>query len=237
MYTVIVADDEALEREYLKQILEETGEYCVVAVAATGEELVEAARVHRPQILLLDINMPGINGLEAARTLRGELPESVILLNSAYAEFDFAIQAVNLRLDAYLLKPSSRATILETLSKCLRERAPKTSNQENVRSACTELIISYIDQHYAEELPLSKLAAMAFFSPSHLSRIFNRECGMSINSYINQQRVAAAERLLKTTALPVREIALCCGFQNISHFNRVFHQMTGHIPTQVRKEN
>lgn len=236
-YTVMLADDEALELTYLTRMLEESGCYSVLAAVATGHDLLEAAKCQRPQIIIIDISMPGISGLEAAMHLRKELPDSIIILNTAYAEFDFAVQAVNHHLDAYLLKPSSRETILSTLEKCLESRGltdPKSAPASV--SACTQVVSRYIDQHYREDLSLSSLASLVFFSPSHLSRTFNKDCGMTINAYINRQRVAEAVRMLKSTGLSVQEIALHCGFSNVSHFNRVFKEVSGRSPMQLRKE-
>lgn len=234
----MIADDEALERTYLTRALEESGRYNVLAAVATGQELLEAAQNRRPQIMLIDISMPGISGLEVAVQLRKELPQSVIILNTAYAEFDFALQAVNHHLDAYLLKPSSRETILSTLEKCLEARglAEFAAAASVSVSACTQVVSVYIDQHYREDLSLKELAALVYFSPSHLSRTFNKECGMTINAYINRQRVAEAVRTLKTTGLSVQEIAQRCGFSNVSHFNRVFKEVTGRSPMQLRRE-
>lgn len=234
----MLADDEALELTYLTRTLEESGRYSVLAAVATGQELLKAARSRHPQIILVDISMPGVSGLEVAVQLRSELPESVIILNTAYAEFDFAVQAVNHHLDAYLLKPSNRETILSTLEKCLEARGmtePDAAVPAGL-SACTKVVSGYIDQHFREDLSLNGLAALVFFSPSHLSRTFNKECGMTINAYINRQRVAEAVRLLKSTAFSVQEIAQRCGFSNISHFNRVFKEVSGRSPMQLRRE-
>lgn len=121
MMNVLLADDERLERTFLRRILDQHSEsYRVVAEAANGRQAVDLAVLQKPDIAILDINMPEVNGLEAGRRLKSMNPDIIVVLNSAYAEFQFAQKALEYRLDAYLVKPSTEHDIMATLESLAR---------------------------------------------------------------------------------------------------------------------
>ena len=119
MYKILIAEDEAIERNYLTQFIEGTGDYSVVASVEDGLSAVELTLLHRPDLALLDIRMPLLDGLQAAEKIKHHLPQTFVILNSAYAEFEFAQKAIRCGVDAYLVKPSSNHEILSVLRACL----------------------------------------------------------------------------------------------------------------------
>lgn len=123
MLTVLLVDDEPIERKYLRRLFErQAGQYRVVGEAGDGEEAVRLALALEPDILIMDISLPLCDGLNASRRIRAALPRTVILLNTAYAEFEFARKAVSYDLDAYLLKPTGEKEILDTVAECVQRR-------------------------------------------------------------------------------------------------------------------
>lgn len=235
MLTVLIADDEELEREYLNRILTKQPEkFYVTGMAENGEEAVELALKKRPDIVILDIYMPVKNGLEAAAFLKQRFPDMIIILNTAYAEFEFARKAVEYHLDGYLLKPSPEKTIIETILNCAKEEPQKPFLRK--QKQYIQDIEAYIDVHYKEEITLKELAKVAHFSPTYLSKIFHEETGCTIRTFINQKRIANAKKMILNTDLSMQEIAAQSGFGNISHFNRVFRKLTGKSPMELKKE-
>lgn len=127
MITVMIADDEPIEREYLAFLFQQVPDtYQVIAQSANSLEVIELAAKLRPDVLILDINMPILNGLEAARQIRLRIPDQIIILNSAYADFEYARSAIDCGVDAYLLKPASRETVFSTVSTCIGKRYAKS---------------------------------------------------------------------------------------------------------------
>jgi len=130
MLKALLADDERLERTFLRKILEQHAEsYTVVAEAANGLQAVELALRYKPDIAILDINMPELNGLEAGQRLKSILPGIIVVLNSAYAEFQFAQKALEYKLDAYLVKPSNEHDILATLRSITNQNSKQHTSQ------------------------------------------------------------------------------------------------------------
>ncbi len=127
MLRVILADDEQYEREYLERIIQESypGLLEIVDTAVDGVDLMEKLERCKPHIVLLDIKMPRMNGLEAADQIRKKYPDIQMVVISAYSDFSFAKQALKLGVTDYLLKPYLDSELRETLDKVIsrsRER-------------------------------------------------------------------------------------------------------------------
>jgi AmiR/NasT family two-component response regulator len=102
----LVCDDEAVTSARLAQHLEELG-YEVAARPANGVDAVQAAQLHQPDVILMDIKMPGMDGLEAACLIRQAQPAATIVLITAYVTDGFIDQAVQAGVEGYLIKPVS----------------------------------------------------------------------------------------------------------------------------------
>lgn len=96
-------------------------------------------------------------------------------------------------------------------------------------------VVDYINRHYAEPLRLDQLADRFYVSPFHLSRMFKETTGFTFIEYLNHVRVKEAQGLLRRSKDRVLTIAGRVGFDSISHFGRVFKQLTGITPLQYRK--
>lgn len=248
MIHVLVADDELIERRYLSALFaRHSDRFQIVGEARNGREVVELAAKVKPDVIIMDINMPGIDGLHSARQIKKQFPDIIILLNTAYAEFEFARKALEYQLDAYLLKPASEETILATIQDCIRKRrlhigipsAHAAAVVENGVYAAKDpvmQVVAYIDVNSHCALSLEELAAVAHFTPTYLSRIFHERMGLTVTAYITKRRIENAKYLLVHSVLDSREIAQQCGFASVSHFNRVFKQQTGLAPLEFRHQ-
>ncbi len=107
---VIVADDHGVVREGLRTLLTQAG-LEVVALASSGEEAVQLALAHRPQVLLLDIRMPDLDGLQVLRTLRDQAPEVAVVLLTTYDNPTYLSQALRLEVAGFLTKDADPGLI------------------------------------------------------------------------------------------------------------------------------
>ncbi len=121
MIRLIIADDEEYERTFLSRVIEEhyTGVIDIVYAARDGAELVEKAAELHPDLILMDIRMPRMDGLEAAAQLRQILPRAQIVIVSAYGQFSYAKRAIQLGVRDFLVKPYLNEELIDTLSKIL----------------------------------------------------------------------------------------------------------------------
>src|SRR5215211_7729840 len=102
--TVLLADDHHLFREGLRQLLENTGEITVVGEASNGEEAIRLARALDPRVILMDINMPVVDGIRATEAVTRFCPRTSVIVLTMFWEDDYAIQAVRAGAKGYLLK-------------------------------------------------------------------------------------------------------------------------------------
>ncbi|MBB6734399.1 response regulator [Cohnella zeiphila] len=121
MFKVLIADDEYDIRQGLKQIIDwyEEG-FVIVGVAEDGEEALELYERERPNLLITDIRMPGLNGLELARCVKEREPDAFIIILSGYDDFAYAKQAIQYGISSYLLKPVDEDELRGVLSKVKR---------------------------------------------------------------------------------------------------------------------
>jgi len=112
---IVVADDHAVVREGIRRVLDDEPDFVVVGEASTGEEVLAAIETARPDVVLLDLGMPGPGGLEVIRRLRGAGPPGPrILVLSMYDEAEYVLRSVEAGVDGYLLKDEAEPTMLRT---------------------------------------------------------------------------------------------------------------------------
>ena len=118
MYRILLADDEGIVIDSLKFIIgKEFGQECLVEFAKTGRGVIELAEQFRPDIAIMDIQMPGINGIEAMKEIREDNKNVVFIIMSAYDKFDYAKEAIKVGgVLEYITKPMDRRKIVSILS-------------------------------------------------------------------------------------------------------------------------
>ena len=112
---VLLADDHAVFREGVRLLLETRGEFEVVEEAATGQEAVDLARALRPDVILMDIGMPGMNGLEATRRIRADRPESRVLILTMHGTDDYFFSALEAGASGYVLKEAASNDLVNAI--------------------------------------------------------------------------------------------------------------------------
>lgn len=133
MYKIMLADDEGIVLDALSYIIKKSfGGECQICTAKTGRAAIELADEFQPDIVFMDIRMPGINGIEAIRELRQTHRSTVFIVVSAYDDFDYAKESIDLGVMAFLTKPLRRTVATEVLQKAMNQvdaaRKKRTSN-------------------------------------------------------------------------------------------------------------
>jgi len=163
MYKILIADDESIVINALKFIIEKQfpGE-CLIESANTGRKVIEQAEYFRPDIIFMDIQMPGINGIEAMREIRKNNEGIIFIVVSAYLKFDYAKDAIDIGVLDYINKPIDKDVIVNILSKAMRKvdatrqkRSEELSNREKLEIVTPIIengfIYSLIYQNHREE--------------------------------------------------------------------------------------
>jgi two-component system response regulator NreC len=113
--TVLIADDHPLIRSGLRSVLERNGEFRVIAEAANGSEAIELAMLHRPDAVLLDVAMPRLTGLDAAKYIHEKLPRARIVIISMHADEGYVLRALSAGATGYLLKASQDTEVIAAI--------------------------------------------------------------------------------------------------------------------------
>ncbi len=155
MYDLMIADDEQLERAALRQIVDKNmPELRVVGEARNGDEAVELAREFLPDIILMDIKMPGRTGLEAAREILQLNPETKTIILTAFDYFEYAQTALHIGTHDYLLKPVRPKELLKVLKNCVDDLDKKSRLMEEAQKYKSQLanLWPYIEASFVYDL-------------------------------------------------------------------------------------
>ena len=240
MYSIMIVEDEYLVRQGIASLVnyEQFGMQ-VISQAENGIEAWQKFQENPADILLTDINMPQMNGLELAKLVRDQAPKCHIVFLTGYDDFDYARTAIKLGADDYLLKPFSKDDVEEMLAKVqtkLDKERKKAQIQNLVDQGQHSELEEAIHERLADsELSLKNLAFQLGFSPSYLSVLIKKELGLPFQDYLIQERMKKAKLLLLTTDLKIYEIAEQVGFEDMNYFSQRFKQVVGLTPRQFKK--
>lgn len=245
MYKVVVVEDEKLVRQGIVLGTNWSKADCmVVGEAANGEEGVEAIRKYRPDIVVTDICMPDMTGIEMLEKLRGENICPIAIILTAYDEFSYAQQAIKLGVADYLLKPFGEGELENVIEGILKknkkqetqeEREPELVLAKGDKSKYIMDAIAYIDANYANpDISINAAAQSMGISAGHLSHLFRKETDFTFLSYLTQCRMRAAKKLLKDHRYKVYEVAEQVGYHDITYFSVTFKRFVGVSPSEYQ---
>ncbi len=212
-----------------------------IYTACNGQEAIDIIVRSRPEVMLLDVQMPGKDGLEVmkeAKTL-DILPITIIL--SGYDEFKYAQAALKYGAKEYMLKPCRSTEILkmvnEAIGDILGEESKEGEGNEVTENYLVNRAVEYINEHYNENLTLAGVANKVEISASYLSSLFSGNMNCCFVDYLNGIRIEHACFYLRQNRMKIYEIAFKVGFHDEKYFSKVFKKVKGVSPAQFKKED
>ncbi len=255
MYRILIADDEPIERSVIsKKIQSFFPNQFEIVLAENGREAVQLFREKKCQIALLDIEMPGMNGLDAAASIRAEDDYACMIFLTAFDEFDYAKKAITLRVLDYLLKPGDDMELITALEEAIRvvdKRKIQTTEasgeisddtQESDMSgsvrvkAVAERILSYIDANYAEDISMQDAAKAMGYADAYFCKIFKESFDKSFMVYLADYRIEKAKELLEDMTVNIKDVGSSVGYRDSNYFTKVFKRIVGVTPTEYRTQ-
>jgi two-component system response regulator YesN len=242
---VLVADDEERIREgMIRQIGSMDLELEVAGSASDGQEALALVGKLVPDIVVMDINMPFMDGLECIARIRAMDPFCSIIIVSGYDRFEYAKRALELGVDRYLLKPVDDGEFEEAFRHAARKHAERLrgfSAEKSIaeRGNNPEAIVSYIKEHFAENgLSSESLEAAFSMSRSALFKAVKGATGLGVSDYISALRIECARALLlDQRRLSIKEICGAVGYEDQHCFSKAFKRHTGLSPLAYRTEH
>jgi YesN/AraC family two-component response regulator len=243
--TFVVAEDEERMRNYLaRKTVELDPVFECAGTAADGEEAVELVAAHLPDLLITDIKMPVLGGLELVELIRHINPELRILIVSGYSEFEYARRAIELGVDDYILKPIDIERLREILLR-IRIRLEASASVVDVEFGLdrigareTELAKSvevYLQENYRRPYSLERLASTFGCKPAYLLRLYRKITGRTPTQDLIRLRVEKAKRLLVGHPhIEIKQVAAAVGYEDPLYFSRLFKKETGLNPSAFK---
>ncbi len=255
MLRVLVIEDEDIIRKGFIHTIDWMAMDClVVDEACNGEEGLEKIKQHKPDIVITDIIMPKMNGIEMIEQATKLYDFRSIILTS-YSEFEYAQKAIKLKVYEYLLKPVDEEKLFEVIQKLKKEIQEKRTYNEIIERTKDKNDIDLIDldiyiqsdmkynnyvieainqikESYNRKISIECIAETLGVSASYLSRKFKDETSQTFLEVLNKYRIQKAIELLHTGSYRVYEISDLTGFSEYKHFCGVFKKYTQTSPTE-----
>ena len=235
---VVLVDDEIMIREGFKRLFDWASHDCeVVGEAADGMEALAQIDHLQPDIVIMDINIPIINGLKVIQTSRMRYPDMAFIIVSGYDDFSYCREALRMRITDYILKPVNYeefGSCIDRLKIALYEKR-KTEEQDAQEERTITGIIRYMQEHLDKEISLNILADEFHLSSQYISQLFKSEIGVNFLAYLTSIRMERAKKLLLATSLSIGEISEKCGYADYRVFTKAFKKEEGSTPSQYRR--
>lgn len=236
---VLLVDDEIMIREGFKRLFDWEAHECeVVGEAADGMEALARMDALKPDIVIMDINIPSMNGLKVIQLGRIKHPEMAFVIVSGYDDFSYCREALRLQITDYILKPVNYeefGACIDNLKISLFERRITKEPEEQEERTIT-LLTRYLQEHMAEELSLSVLAEQFYLNPQYISQLFKNEIGVGFLTYLTNIRMEKAKKLLLSKSYSIAEVAEQSGYGDYRVFTKVFKKTEGITPSQYRRD-
>lgn len=228
MVRIIIVEDEVRIRQGLGNLIEKIHPDCrVVAEAENGYEGLKLIRDLMPDIVMTDIRMPKMNGLEMVEKLREFHIDCRVVIISGYADFEYARKGISLGVKEYLLKPVTIAGVRELLERLAKPEETAGAAQEGEYSQVVHDMVKTIETSYAQRLGLDIFAEKYRLTPEYISNLFTKETGVTFSNYVKKVRIEHAKELLLSTNMKIYEVACSVGYPDQKYFSKVFKEYTG----------
>ncbi|MFB9275361.1 response regulator transcription factor [Cohnella cellulosilytica] len=238
MIKAIFADDEILTLEMLELVIDWRKLGIEIAgKAANGLDAMELIERENPDLVLTDILMPHMDGIELIRRLSRSHPHIKVIILSAYGEFQYAQEAIRCGAIGYLVKPIDELELEELIKhSVLGSQKVETSggishdnSNELVRNAK-----AYIHDNFNRQISLDAISNHVLMSKNYLSSLFKRETGINLWDYVTLVRIEHAKKLLSSSRMKNYEISARIGYENPSYFTKMFKKATGMLPQEYQ---
>ena len=245
MYHVMIVEDEKFVRIGLKKMIHwESLNMEVIIDVKNGEEAYKYYLQYKPDIILTDLRMPLMSGIELIKKIREQDKHTKFIIITCLDDFGLVQEALELGVSSYILKHSSDIEEIENkLKKVYNELNSAKKMHElyigkinNTKYSHPKLIVAmdYIYKNFNKNITLQSTADYIGVTPNYLGRLFVAHNKETFTETLNYVRIEKARELLNDLKLPVYIVAEHVGFSNATYFIRVFKRMVGCTPNEYR---
>ena len=249
MLKVLVVEDEEMIRKGIVLAVDWAALDCVVVgEASNGAQALEAVERYDPSLIITDLKMPVMDGLEMLRQLRERGNNAFVIILTAYDSFSYAQTALRLGAVDFLLKPFHDGEQEQAVTR-LKQRMDRAGQggekgpaplplpelKKGDKSKYVLEAMAYIGEHYHEpNIGVAAIAQHLGISEGHLSHTFKKETDYTLLNYLTRYRIHRAMELLRDCRLKVYEVAEQVGYRDIAYFSATFKKLVGMSPSEYQ---
>ena len=202
MWKVMIADDENYMLEAMENLIDWKKMECqLVYKAKNGQELLEQINKNCPDIIITDIKMPLLSGIEIAKYVYENHIRAKVIILSAYADFQYAQEAIKYDVCGYIIKTSVIEMLPGMIQKAIGKLSvPFTEAEKESEEQFSDDILGrlqkYISEHYTDKLSLTQIANEVHANGSYLSRLYKTKTGQNLFDVINKMKLEKAKEYM-----------------------------------------
>lgn len=234
---LLIADDENLELKVLeKTVKKHFVDELEIFASSNGRKASQICDEVKPDIALLDIEMPGMNGIELAKYIKEKYADCIIIFITAYDRFDYAIEAMHIKAFDYLLKPWKEERLCELISTAI-ENVRSMQKTDSIVHSQKDVIKEYIDRNYKKDISAKDVAGILGYSDVYFSKVFKQLFDDNFINYLTKIRIDRAKLLLKDVSFNIKEVGKSVGYADSNYFTKVFKRSIGMSPSEYRSKH
>ncbi len=244
MLKVLVIDDETVVRKGIVLGVDWSSMGCViVGEASNGEEGLTAVERYAPNLIITDVRMPHMDGIQMVTELRARGCRAHVIFLTAYSDFEYVRGALQLGAIDYLLKPFRDQELMAAINRIQEQDVAQSALTpqdmlpltKGDKSKYVLEALNYIAEHYKDnDISITPIANYLGVSESHLSHVFKKETSYTIINYLTQYRIHMAMRLLQDCRYKVYEVAEMVGYRDVTYFSGTFKKLVGMSPSEYQ---
>jgi two-component system, response regulator YesN len=254
MITILIVDDEEEVLFTLHDIVsKQKSEEMTLLTSTFSQQAKDLLQTQVIDILISDINMPGLNGFDLSVIAKKNNPQCRVIFITGYDNFEYAYNALKGGCDDFILKINSEAEIFNSISKTIVEikkekklleaamnlerlnQLSKPASQDINKSDPIAYVKNYIWTNFNKEISLNLLASTVYLHPAYLSRLFKQTTNVTITDYLSHVRIEKAKELLLEAHMKIQDISHAVGIESPVYFGRIFKKETGLTPQEYRQ--
>ena len=234
---ILIIDDEPKIRNGLSNLLTRREGWEVAGAYENAADALKYLAVNQVDVMITDIKMPEISGLELIARIRERDKKTAIIILSGYSNFQFAQRAIELGVSRYLTKPTNPRElicVLEETEKKLGGKQEKEKDSGKIPNLFVQKAADYIKLNYSEKISIKEIADQLYLSPNYLSELFKKHTGKTISEYLTEYRLEKACQLLDHAEYRVGDVSGMVGIHDGRSFSNMFKKKYGMTPTEYR---